>query len=54
MTWPKTLADLFHLALLVAGVAQGIVFVLLALLLIAFIWWVFQVQRNPDWPMPSG
>jgi hypothetical protein len=48
MTWPRTLADLFHLALLVAGGAQGVVFVLLALLLVAFIWWVFKLQRNPD------
>jgi hypothetical protein len=48
MTWPRTLGDLFHLAGLVAGVAQGVVFVLLALLLIAFIWWVFQVARHPE------
>jgi hypothetical protein len=48
MTWPRTLGDLFHLAGLVASVAQGVVFVLLALLLIAFVWWVFQVARHPD------
>ena len=30
------------------GVAQRIDFVLLALLLIAFLWWVFQVARYPE------
>jgi hypothetical protein len=49
MTWPSTLADLVKLALMVVSVAQGVVYVGLALLLVAFIWWVFRVQRDPDW-----
>jgi hypothetical protein len=48
MTWPMTLGDLLHLALVAANVAQGVVFVLLALLLAAFIAWVFQVRRDPE------
>ena len=48
MTWPNTMGDLVKLALLAASVAQGFVYVGLALLLIAFIWWVFRVQRDPD------
>jgi len=48
MTWPMTLADLIRLALLVASVAQGVVFVVLALLLVAFIGWVFQLRRDPE------
>jgi len=48
MTWPRTMTDLLHLVLTVVGIAQGVVYVGLALLLVAFIWWVFAVQRNPD------
>ena len=48
MTWPMTLGHLLHLALVAASVAQGVVFVLLALLLVAFIGWVFQVRRHPE------
>ena len=33
------------------SVAQGVVFVALALLLIALIWWVFQVRRDPEWSL---
>ena len=51
MTWPRTLADLVNLALMAVSVAQGLVFVALALLLIAFIWWVFQVRRDPEWSL---
>jgi hypothetical protein len=43
------MADLVKLALLVVSVAQGVVYVRLALLLVAFIWWVFWIQRDPDW-----
>lgn len=49
MSWPRTMPELLQLALTVVGIAQGIVYVGLALLLVAFIWWVFAVQRNPDW-----
>jgi hypothetical protein len=41
--------DLLHLALAAVSVAQGLVFIGLALLLIAFIWWVFRVRRDPEW-----
>ncbi len=51
MTWPRTLADLVNLALMAVSVAQGVVFVALALLSIAFIWWVFQVRRDPEWSL---
>ena len=48
MTWPRTMADLVNLALMAVGLAQGFVYIGLALLLVALIWWIFQVQRNPD------
>jgi cytochrome bd-type quinol oxidase subunit 2 len=51
LTWPRTLADLVNLALMAVSVAQGVVFVALALLLIALIWWVFQVRRDPEWSL---
>jgi hypothetical protein len=51
LTWPRTLADLVNLALMAVSVAQGVVFVALALLSIAFIWWVFQVRRDPEWSL---
>jgi hypothetical protein len=51
MTWPRTMADLVNLALTAVGFAQGFVFLGLAVLLVAYIWWVFQVQRNPDWQL---
>jgi hypothetical protein len=41
--------ELLQLALTVASIAQGVVYVGLALLLVAFIWWVFRVQRDPEW-----
>lgn len=49
MSWPRTMPDLLHLALTAVSVAQGLVFIGLALLLIAFIWWVFRVRRDPEW-----
>jgi len=48
MSWPRTMTDLLHLALTAVSIAQGFVFIGLALLVIAFIWWVFRVQRHPD------
>jgi hypothetical protein len=48
MSWPRTMPDLLHLALAAVSVAQGLVFIGLALLLIAFIWWVFRVRRDPE------
>lgn len=49
MTWPMTMADLVKLTLMVVSVAQGVVYVGLALLLVAFIWWVFGMHRHPEW-----
>jgi hypothetical protein len=49
MTWPMTMADLVKLTLMVVSVAQGVVYVGLALLLVAFIWWVFRMHRHPEW-----
>lgn len=49
MSWPRTMPELLQLALTVASIAQGVVYVGLALLLVAFIWWVFRVQRDPEW-----
>lgn len=51
MTWPKTGTDLVHLVLVAVSVAEGFVVVALALLLVAFIWWVFQVRRDPEWSL---
>jgi len=48
MSWPRTMADLLHLALTAVSVAQGFVYIGLVLLLIAFIWWIFRVQRDPN------
>lgn len=42
-------ADLVKLMLMVVSVAQRVVYVGLALLLVAFIWWVFRMQRHPEW-----
>jgi hypothetical protein len=30
-------------------IAQGILSIGLALLFVAFVWWVFQVEVHPDW-----
>jgi hypothetical protein len=51
MTWPKTMTDLVHLALVVASIAQGFVYIGLAVLLVAYLWWVFQARRHPTFEL---
>jgi len=46
MSWPRTMADLLHLALTAVSVAQGFVYIGLVLLLIAFIWWIFACNET--------
>jgi hypothetical protein len=49
MTWPRTMAELVNVTLMAVRVAEGCVYIGLALFFVAYVWWVFRVRRNPEW-----